>query len=223
MTITVKLFAILRDRAGVPEVTLDLPAGATVGTAAERLAERFPQVRDHAKHVAYAVNTEYVTRETVLNDGDELAVIPPVSGGADPDWIEITPDALDTAAAVRFVSDPEAGGVDLFLGTTRAETNPSGQALLALDYDAYVEMATRQLHELARRVREKWPVRRCVIHHRVGRVEVAQPSVLIAVSCPHRGEAFEACRWLIDELKRNVTIWKKEVWGDGSATWVHRA
>lgn len=120
------------------------------------------------------------------------------------------------------VSAATAGGIAVFLGCTRAETSPDGRELLALDYEAYQEMALKQMQALARQAREKWPIIKLAILHRVGRVGLGEPSVLIAVSTPHRGEAFEACRWLIDTLKKDVAIWKKEVWADGSATWVHR-
>src|SRR4051812_38238462 len=136
------------------------------------------------------------------------------------DWLNILATPLPTAAAVDFVSSPEAGGVAIFLGTTRTETSPDGDPLLALHYESYAEMAARQLQELAQRVREKWPVLKLVILHRTGRVEVGQPSVVIAVSTPHRAEAFEACRFLIDTLKAEVSIWKQEVWAEGPATWV---
>lgn len=137
------------------------------------------------------------------------------------DWVKLTLDPLDVAAAAAFVAVPAAGGIDIFLGTTRAETDPSGRKLEALDYEAYGEMAVGQMLELARRVRDWWPVAKCVLHHRVGRVGIGEPSVVIAVSTPHRAEAFEACRWLIDALKKDVTVWKKEVWADGTGTWVH--
>ena len=126
-------------------------------------------------------------------------------------------------AAVRFVTDPRAGGIDVFLGTTRAERNAAGQDLLALDYEAYAEMAVGRMRQLAATARERWPVVRLALLHRTGRVPVAEPSVVIAVACPHRGDAFAACRWLIDALKADVPIWKQEVWADGSATWVHPA
>ena len=137
------------------------------------------------------------------------------------DWVKLTLDPLDVGAAAAFVAAPEVGGVDVFLGTTRMERNADGRELAALDYEAYAEMAVGQMLELARRVRDRWPVVKCVLHHRLGRVGVAEPSVVIAVSTPHRAEAFEACRWLIDALKKDVTVWKKEVWADGTGTWVH--
>src|SRR3954470_15541583 len=117
------------------------------------------------------------------------------------DLIQINPEPLDVAAAVAFVSTPGAGGIDVFLGTTRAERHADGRELVALDYEAYQEMATRQLHALAEQARAKWPVAKVAILHRVGRVAIGEPSVLIAVACPHRGDAFDACRFLIDQLK----------------------
>ena len=137
------------------------------------------------------------------------------------DLIEIRGDALSTDAAVAFVTDGRAGGIDVFLGTTRAETSPDGRALVALDYEAYDEMALKQLRDLARRCRERWPVVKLALLHRTGRVAIGEPSVVIAVSTPHRADAFEACRFLIDQLKVDVAIWKKEVWADGTGTWVH--
>ena len=137
------------------------------------------------------------------------------------DRIDISSTALDSAAAIDAVADPAAGGIGVFLGTTRAETRADGVALVALDYEAYEAMAVAQLGEMVASARSRWPIVRCVILHRVGRVGLAEASVLIAVSCPHRVAAFEACRFLIDELKKSVAIWKKECWADGSTSWVH--
>lgn len=139
------------------------------------------------------------------------------------DWIQITPHALPAEAVIQFVTSPAAGGIDLFLGTTRAEHNSTGKSLLALDYEAYEQMAIDQLRQLARDVRGRYPVIKLAILHRTGRVELGEASVIMAVSTPHRAQAFDACRWLIDALKKDVAIWKKEVWDDGSSTWVHPA
>jgi molybdopterin synthase catalytic subunit len=126
------------------------------------------------------------------------------------DWIEIRQDALDAAKAIAFVSDPAAGGIAVFLGTSRNDKDAAGRPLVALDYEVYPQMALQQMRDLAQTARERWPIVRLVLLHRTGRVELAEPSVLIAVACPHRAEAFDACRWLIDTLKAEVAIWKKE-------------
>jgi molybdopterin synthase catalytic subunit len=115
---------------------------------------------------------------------------------------------------------PAAGGIAVFLGTTRAEGNPQRQNLVALEYEAYPEMAAQQLRDLARQARLRWPIIRLALLHRTGRVGLAEPSVVIAISTPHRAEAFDACEWLIDALKKDVAIWKKEIWTDGTGTWV---
>lgn len=135
-------------------------------------------------------------------------------------WVEILDVAIDVAGVLRFVADPRAGGVDVFLGTTRAETSADGRQLLALDYEAYPEMALARMRDLAAGAAARWPVVKLALLHRVGRVGLAEPSVVIAVATPHRGDAFEACRWLIDTLKAEVPVWKKEVWADGSTSWV---
>jgi molybdopterin synthase catalytic subunit len=137
------------------------------------------------------------------------------------DWLAILDTPLPVAEAIAFVTDPAAGGIATFLGTTRRQTEADGKRLIALDYEAYTEMAAAQLQKLAAEARQKWPVVKLVILHRTGRVALGEPSVLIAVSTPHRADAFAACRWLIDTLKSSAAIWKKEIWSDGAATWVH--
>jgi molybdopterin synthase catalytic subunit len=136
------------------------------------------------------------------------------------DRIDIIAQPLEVGPIVAFVSVPAAGGIDVFLGTTRAEKHAGGRELIALDYEAYEPMAMKQLQDLAAEARRRWPIVRLAIVHRTGRVALAEPSVVIAVSTPHRADAFAACRWIIDTLKKDVAIWKKEVWSDGSGTWV---
>jgi len=138
---------------------------------------------------------------------------------AEDDWIELHAEPVAIEQVVSFVSSGLAGGIGVFLGTTRAEADPAGRRLVALDYEAYREMAASQLRDLAARARERWPITRLAVLHRVGRVEVGRPSVVIAVATPHRAEAFAACRWLIDTLKAEAAIWKKEIWDDGGETW----
>ena len=137
------------------------------------------------------------------------------------DLTALTAQPLDVPGSVAFVLDPGAGGVAVFLGTTRAERRADGSELAALDYDAYPEMAAAQLDDLAGRARARWPIVKLALLHRTGRVGLGEPSVIVAVSTPHRAEAFEACRWLIDTVKAEVAVWKKEVWSDGTASWVH--
>jgi molybdopterin synthase catalytic subunit len=223
MRVTVRFFAILRDRATTDRVSLDLADGANVAVAMEQVAQRFPDIATWLPRVAAAVNREYVARDTTLRDGDELALIPPVSGGSDAgdDWIAIDRVPLLVHSAIEFVTDTRAGGIDVFLGITRAERSPDGRELLALDYEAYEQMAVEQMRELAKSARERWPIVKLALLHRIGQVALGEPSVIIAVASPHRAESFAACRFLIDELKKNVAIWKKEVWTDGSQTWVH--
>lgn len=138
------------------------------------------------------------------------------------DRIAIVPEPIAVEDAIAFVSDGAAGGACVFLGTTRSEHDASGRTLMSLDYEAYPEMAQRQLQELARGARQRWPVIKLALVHRVGRVAVGEASVLVAVSTPHRAEAFECCRWLIDNLKAELAVWKKEVWEGGEATWARQ-
>ena len=132
--------------------------------------------------------------------------------------ILLTRDVLDVNAATKGVTVPEAGGIAVFLGTTRAEQSPEGGGgnLLALDYHAYDEMAVKELRKLVDAARQRWPICRAIIWHRLGPVRVAEASVVVAISTPHRGEAFAACAWLMDELKKSVPIWKKEVYEEGT-------
>ncbi|HEY1685243.1 MAG TPA: molybdenum cofactor biosynthesis protein MoaE [Tepidisphaeraceae bacterium] len=220
MLIHVRFFAILRDRAGTPSWDLNCPPGTTIHQATEQIFSHFPNLAAYAQRIAYAVNQNWHTQHNAeLHDGDELALLPPVSGGTEDDWIEILLKPIDCNAAIQFVSHPNAGGIDIFLGTTRAETNANGQELSALDYEAYNELAAKQLTTLAAEARKTWPITRLAILHRIGRVAIAEPSVLIAIACPHRSEAFEACKWLIDQLKKDVAIWKKEIWQGADPTW----
>lgn len=133
--------------------------------------------------------------------------------------IELTRDPIDTAALLARATTPEAGAVVLFLGTTREMTD--GRRTLTLDYEAYDEMAERKLAELEAEARRRWPLVECYIVHRLGRVPLAEASVAIVVSTPHRTDAFAAGQWLIDTLKRDVPIWKQEHWADGASEWVH--
>jgi molybdopterin synthase catalytic subunit len=137
----------------------------------------------------------------------------------DNDWIAIVPHDLLVGTAVRLVTAAAAGAIDVFIGTTRTETSSDGHALLALDYESYEEMALEKMNALVEQARSRWPIVRIAFLHRIGRVRVGEPSVIIAVAAPHRAESFDACRFLIEQLKVDVPIWKKEVWDDGNMRW----
>jgi molybdopterin synthase catalytic subunit len=197
MRVTVRLFAGLRERAGVSRLELDDVARAEEVWARLELGEEPPGL-------LYAVNREYVERSHELRDGDEVALIPPVSGGA-PSYV-ITPEPLDVARVVAAVEDDEAGAVASFVGTVRRSSR--GRDVEYLDYEAFEEMAEPMLERLGAELTEKHGLTRVAIHHRVGRVEIGEPSVVIAVSAPHRAAALDACREAIDTLKETIPLWK---------------
>jgi MoaE-MoaD fusion protein len=200
--VTVRLFAMLRERAGSPELTLELPEGARVGDALAELhglAEGVPLV--------LAVNREYADEERVLDPGDELALIPPVSGGdtrAAP-WVRVSSEPLSLEALAERVRDPRAGAVVTFQGVTRDVER--------LEYEAYAEMAEERLAAIAADAVERHALCAAAVEHRVGEVPLSEPSVIVAASAPHRGEAFAGAREIIDRVKAEAPIWKKEIEG----------
>jgi MoaE-MoaD fusion protein len=207
MEVTVRLFAMLRERAGAREVTLELPEGARVSDALAELgsiAEGLPLVM--------AVNREYAPEDHVLDEGDELALIPPVSGGeAAVQHVRVTEEKLLLDPLVERVRDPRAGAVVTFQGVTREVDK--------LEYEAYVEMAEEKMAAIVAEAVERHGLCAAAAEHRVGDVPLSEPSVTVAVSAPHRGEAFAAAREIIDRLKAEAPIWKKEVEG-GEGRWV---
>jgi len=206
--VTVRLFAMLRERAGTPELTLELPEGARVRDAIDSLAglaEGLPLVM--------AVNREYASEERELDPGDELALIPPVSGGradAAP-WTRVSSERLSLDALAERVRDPRAGAVVTFSGVTREVER--------LEYDAYVEMAEERMAAIAAAAVERHGLCAAAVEHRVGDVPLSEPSVIVAASAPHRGEAFAGAREIIDRVKAEAPIWKKEIEGD-AGRWV---
>jgi molybdopterin synthase catalytic subunit/molybdopterin converting factor small subunit len=210
MRVTVKLFAGLRERAGVAERGLELPAGA-------RASDVWPALGlgEEPAGLLYAVNKEYAGPVHELADGDEVALIPPVSGGA----FRLTEDPVDVDAVVAEVADERAGAVATFLGTTRVHSR--GRTVLHLEYEAYEGMAERVMEEIAESLLAKHDLCAVAITHRIGRVGIGETSVAIAVSAPHRHEALAACREAIDTLKTEVPLWKKEVY-EGGEEWIGR-
>jgi molybdopterin synthase catalytic subunit len=208
--VTVKLFAGLRERAGTGERELELPAGA-------RLADVWPRLDlgDEPAGLLYAVNQEYAERETDLADGDEVALIPPVSGGA----FLLSDGPLDPAAAIAEVQSDAAGAVTVFIGTTRVHSR--GRSVHYLEYEAYGGMAEKVMADLAGELEQRYELCDVAIHHRTGRVDIGGISVVIAVSAPHRQDALAACKDAIDRLKEIVPLWKKEVY-EGGEEWIGR-
>ena len=200
-----KLFAGLRERAGTRGRELDLAGGATVADVWPALG-----LGDEPAGLLYARNRVYVERLEQLAEGDEVALIPPVSGGEEV-LLTVEPLSLDTV--VRAVSHDEAGAVATFTGTARVHSR--GRTVLHLDYEAYEPMAEVMLAQLAAALRDRHALTGIAIHHRVGRVGIGEPSVVIAVSAPHRAEAFAACREAIETLKTSIPLWKKEVYVGG--------
>ncbi len=211
MRIRVKLFASVREIVGQSEVTLEVPDGMTASLLPQQLADAYPRLRNLASFLKVAVNQEYADGARVLADGDEVALLPPVSGGADTFEITDAPLSLDAmAAALRHDT---CGASASFLGIVRGLAR--GRKVDYLEYDAYPEMAVAKMRQIGEEIRTRWPVDRIAIAHRVGRLGVGEASVAIALASPHRREALEACAYAIERLKEIVPIWKKEVWSDG--------
>jgi MoaE-MoaD fusion protein len=206
--VTVRLFAGLRELAGRGK--LELENVATVADVWPALG-----LGDEPGGLLYAVNRAYVEPGHVLRDGDEVALIPPVSGGA----LLISAHPLDVAAAIAEAEDDEAGGVASFVGTVRRHSR--GRTVLYLEYEAFEEMAEPMLRSLADELTAKHGLAKVAIHHRVGRVEIGEPSVVIAVSAAHRAGALDACREAIDTLKDTIPLWKKEFY-EGGEEWIGR-
>ena len=225
MDITVRFFASLRERVGVDRLLVDgLRDGATLSELKVELARRHPELGSLA-HVAGVVGTTYANDARVLRVGDDVALLPPVSGGStDDDFetgvFELVAERLDPAAAQARVAHDSCGAIALFTGTTRA-TN-LGRDVVRLDYEAFEAMTSPEMGRIFARCRAEVlgeERARMLVLHRVGTVAVGEPSVVISVASPHRAAAFAACRFLIDELKRSLPIWKKEIYADGHA-WI---
>ena len=207
MPVTVRLFAGLRERAGWSGREID---AATVGDVWAALG-----LGEEPEGLLYAVNREYAAPERELHDGDEVALIPPVSGGA----FRVTEEPLSLEAVVAEVADERAGGIATFTGTVRRQSR--GREVRRLEYEAYAEMAEDVMAQLAADLLSAHDLCEVAIHHRVGRLEIGEASVVIAVSAPHRQDALAACLEAIDRLKETVPLWKKEVY-EGGEEWIGR-
>lgn len=232
MQVRVMAFGVLKDWLGAAPADVELSEGASVGDLLERLGTSTPQV---LRGIAVSVNAEYAGAAQILREGDEVGLLPPVSGGTarrtsrpadvlddgddgvdEPVIVTLTREPIDAETLVAQAKRGDDGAVVVFDGIVR--NNTRGRATLFLDYEAYEEMALRQMQELAAQARGRFGVRQVTIVHRLGRLEIGQTSVLIVVASAHRAAAFDACRWVIDTLKQTVPIWKKETFADG-AVW----
>jgi molybdopterin synthase catalytic subunit len=235
MQIRVRLFAGQRDIVGRSSMTLDAELYASVGELWAQLVAQYPQLASYTEHMLYAVNQEFSSPEARLRPGDEVAFIPPVSGGVEraaPDTpaaqqpaasielFRITPAPLDPAPLVRLVQSPAAGAVVTFAGVVR--NHFEGRATAFLTYEAYTDMAVSVMEQIADEARARWPDVRAAIHHRVGRLEIGETAVLVVVAAPHRQEAFAAAQYIMDRLKEIAPIWKKEHWAEGQPEWHDR-
>ncbi|MFZ0774520.1 MAG: MoaD family protein [Candidatus Sulfotelmatobacter sp.] len=228
MRVHVLFFGMLKDLAGKSSETLELREGATVGDVLADCEAKIPRLKDAMASLAVAVNQQYAGAETVLKSDDEVALLPPVSGGsgkAEGDAASGLPserrasiirEPIDTRGVLERIKRSEDGAAVVFEGVVRNQTR--GRKTLYLDYEAYEEMARQQMETLAEQALAQFQVREVALVHRLGRLEIGETSVLIVVASAHRAAAFDACRWLIDTLKRTVPIWKKEYFEDG-AVW----
>ncbi len=221
MLITVLFFAGLRDRAGAARIPVEVADGATVSDAIE--AARVASEREWTvpKAIMMAVNEEYAERDHRLADGDELALIPPVSGGAEsaePDYVFITDEPLDSEAVSARVRGAGNGAIVIFEGVTR--NHNAGRTVEFLEYEAYRPMADNKIREIIGEMRDKFEIDLVAIAHRTGRVDIGEKSMVVAVSAAHRRPAFEATLYFVDRLKEIVPIWKKEHF-DGGEVWIN--
>lgn len=217
MRIVVRLFASYREAAGVGRMEVEVPPGSTVKDVIHRILRDHPLVAE-GRQVVIARNQDYVTPDETLADGDEVALIPPVSGGAmSVAPIAVSSQPLSVDDAIAAVRDAGFGGIVVFLGTVRDRSR--GKRVTHLEYEAYAEMAESKMREIARRLEKEHAPLRLVMHHRVGDLAIGEIAVVVAAGAPHRDAAFAAARAAIDELKTIVPIWKKEHSEDG-AVWI---
>jgi len=216
MRIKVLYFAVLRERRGAPSETLELPAGGDVAMALAIIAKQHPQIASLLPRVQVAVNQVMAPATALLGEDDELALIPPVSGGST-NRIAVRDVPLSLADVVDVVVGPDRGGLVTFTGLVRRHGKVPN--VVRLEYEAYRAMAERVLGEIADEIEAEIANSRVAIHHRVGSLAVGDAAVVVAAAAPHRGPAFEACRAAIDRLKSRAPIWKKEI-GETGAEWI---
>jgi MoaE-MoaD fusion protein len=216
MQIRVLFFGVLKELTGTADEPVTLAANATVGDLLSQLESRSPRLKSMLSSVAMSVNEEYAGPDAKLKQGDEVGLLPPVSGGSTSPYCAITRQPINTQKVLDQIKQPEDGASVVFEGVVR--NNTGGRHTLYLDYEAYEGMALKQMQSLAEQALADFKIRDVAIIHRLGKLEIGETSVLIVVASAHRAAAFDGCRWLIDTLKRTVPIWKKEYFQDG-AVW----
>jgi molybdopterin synthase catalytic subunit len=218
MRVRVLFFGQLKEIVGAAEESAELSDGARVEDLFERYGRRFPKFAEFRHSIATSVNQVYADAKASLANGDEVAFLPPVSGGEgdNGDIFRLIRKPIEKQEIVESLKAPEDGALVIFDGFVR--NNFKGQKTLYLEYEAYEQMAWAQIRDIGKQMRQKFSVHRVAIVHRLGRLEIGETSVLIAVSSAHRAAAFDACRYAIDTLKRTVPIWKKEFF-EGGAIW----
>jgi molybdopterin converting factor subunit 1 len=216
IAVRARLFARLREQAGTDTESVEVPAGSTVSDVYDAVKRLHPGLEAERDALRAALNKEFTEWDAAVADGDEVAFIPPVSGGAHGTGVlfELTSRPLDARRMETAVAHKGAGAICTFTGVVRDSSR--GRSVTHLEYEAYAEMATAQMRRIADEIAERWPKARVAMAHRTGRLEIGEPSVVVSVSSPHRAEAFAACKWGIDRLKETVPIWKKEHAADGT-------
>jgi molybdopterin synthase catalytic subunit len=218
MQVRVLCFGVLKDITGQSEAVLQIPAGTTVSEVFDRLCEQHATLRERRPSILFANNGEFVKSAAILAEGDEVAFLPPVSGGSGGKHrVEITRDPIDSSALLHELQRAEDGALIVFEGIVR--NHSGGKRALYLDYECYEPLALRQMQRIADECSANWPVGRIGIIHRLGRLQVGEVSVCIVVTAPHRKAAYEASYACINRLKQEVPVWKKEHFEDGSV-WV---
>ena len=217
MRVRVLFFGMLKDMAGKAADSIELPEGASVRDVLAHYERVAPQLKNSFPSLAMAVNQQYAAADTTLHSGDEVALLPPVSGGAtDSPLVRLVHERIVPHDLIQPMERPEDGAIVIFDGIVRNHSR--NRKTLYLEYDAYEVMALAKLQELAAAATQRFAIRNVLLVHRLGHLEIGESSVLIAVFSAHRAAAFDACRWLIDTLKKTVPIWKKEYFEDG-AVW----
>lgn len=216
MHVKLLYFAVVRELLGRSEETRQIQTGQSLEQLFEEIAIDHPRLRRLRPSLLFMVNQEYAAPDHIVQDGDEIALIPPVSGGQAKKFL-VTEHRISESEASHLVANPGAGAIVTFVGTVR--DNARGRAVLSLDYEAYPPAAERMLEQIGDEISDRWGIEQCAIIHRMGHLAIGETSVAIAIASAHRGDAFDACRYAIDRIKEIVPIWKKEFYEDGE-TWV---